>query len=65
MIRLTSDAVVRQTLLTTVFLLASPAGYGACQSEMRILADDLAGVKLNPYQTQTIADKILQFRRLG
>ena len=56
-------AVVTHTLLTIVFLLASPAGYGACQSEMRILADDLAGVKLNSYQTQTIADKVLQARR--
>ena len=56
-------AVVTHTLLATVFLLVSPAGYGACQSEMRILADDLAGVKLNSYQTQTIADKILQARR--
>lgn len=56
-------AVVTHTLLTTVFLLASPAGYGACQREMRVLADDLVGVKLNSYQIQSVADKVLQARR--
>lgn len=35
----------------------------ACQSELRILADDLAGVKLTSAQNQLIADKILQARR--
>jgi hypothetical protein len=63
MTQLLSDAMVMQTLLTAALFLASLTGHAACQSEMRILADDLAGVKLNSYQTQSIADKVLQARR--
>ena len=55
--------MVKRTLLTTAFVLASPTGYAACQSEIRILADDLAGVKLTSYQSQSVADKVLQARR--
>jgi len=56
-------AVVKRLLLTIAFVVASPTGYAACQSEMRILADDLAGVKLTSNQSQSLADKILQARR--
>jgi hypothetical protein len=38
-----TGAVVRRLLLTIAFVVASPTGYAACQSEMRILADELAG----------------------
>ena len=58
-----SGTVVKLTLLTSAFLLATPAAYADCRSEMRILADDLAGVKLNSYQSQSLADKVLQARR--
>lgn len=57
------NAVVRQLLLTTAFVFAAPLSHAACQSEIRILADDLAGVKLNSYQMQSIADKIFLARR--
>ncbi len=57
------DAVLMRLLLTTAFVLAAPTGYAACQSEMRILADDLSGVKLSSHQSQSVADKILQARR--
>ena len=63
MIRCAASAVVRQSLLITVFSLASVTTYAACQSEMRILGDDLAGVKLTSQQSQYIADKILKARR--
>jgi hypothetical protein len=55
-------AVVKR-LLPTALVLAPAIGYAACQSEMRMLGDDLAGVKLTSYQSQSIADKILQARR--
>lgn len=58
-----SRAVVKRTLLTTAFVLAAPAAHAECQSEMRILGDDLAGVKLTSQQSQSIADKILRARR--
>jgi hypothetical protein len=58
-----SGTVVKLTLLTSAFMFATPAAYADCQSEMRILADDLAGVKLNSYQSQSLADKVLQARR--
>jgi len=58
-----SGTVVTLTLLTSAFMLVTPAAYADCQSEMRILADDLAGVKLNSYQSQSLADKVLQARR--
>jgi hypothetical protein len=63
MIQRVASAVVRQSLLITVFFLASPTSHAACQSEMRILGDDLAGVKLTSQQSQYIADKILRARR--
>ena len=37
--------------------------HAACQSEIRILGDDLAGVRLTAAQSQMIADKVLQARR--
>jgi hypothetical protein len=63
MSRRVAGAMLRQSLLTAVLSLASLAGHAECQSEMRILGDDLAGVKLNSYQSQSVADKILQARR--
>jgi hypothetical protein len=44
-------------------LFASASHAEGCQSELRILADDLAGVKLTSAQSQQIADKVLQARR--
>jgi hypothetical protein len=67
-----ANAVVRDSLAFSVharaFLgLASIVfvsnSHAACQSEMRILADDLAGVKLTSAQSQLVADKVLQARR--
>lgn len=43
--------------------LFAPISHADCQSELRILADDLAGVKLTSAQTQQVADKVLQARR--
>jgi len=43
--------------------LSAPACHADCQSELRILADDLAGVKLTSAQSQQVADKVLQARR--
>ena len=55
--------VIGWVLITTAIVLVPAAGHAACQSEMRILADDLAGVKLTSYQRQSVADKVLQARR--
>jgi hypothetical protein len=53
-------AVAAVGVLLISFISNAHAG---CQSEMRILADDLAGVKLTSAQNQQIADKVLQARR--
>ena len=54
---------VGRFLLTVAFIICFSTSHAACQSEMRILADDLAGVKLTSPQSQLIADKVLQARR--
>jgi hypothetical protein len=55
--------MVGQSLLGATLAFFVFSTHAACQSEMRILADDLAGVKLTSAQRQWIADKILQARR--
>lgn len=55
--------VVRRWLLACALFVIPSIGHADCQSEMHILADDLAGVKLTSSQSQKIADKILQARR--
>ena len=50
-------------LLGVTMALSVPACHADCQSELRILADDLAGVKLTSAQSQQVADKVLQARR--
>ena len=52
-----------QLLLVATLVLLTAIAHAACQSEMRILADDLAGVELTSAQRQWIADKILKARR--
>ncbi len=52
-----------QSLLCAVSVFSATTAYAACQSELRVLADDLAGVKLTSAQRQLIADKVLQARR--
>lgn len=58
-----AEAVACRLLLGTVTALFMSASHAACQSELRILADDLAGVRLTSAQSQQIADKVLQARR--
>lgn len=58
-----SGTMVKLALLTSASVLVAPAAYAGCQSEMRILADDLVDVELNSYQIQIVADKVLQARR--
>lgn len=51
-------------LLGAVALLDPAEGHAdPCQSELRILADDLAGVKLTSTQNQLLADIILRAKR--
>ena len=50
-------------LLGAILAFGVHSARAACQSEMRILADDLAGVELTSAQRQWIADKILKARR--
>lgn len=58
-----SISMIGRVLLVTASAFCAAGGHAACQSEMRILSDDLAGVKLTPAQSQLIADKVLQARR--
>ena len=58
-----SITVIGRLLLVTVGVFCAAGSHAACQSEMRILGEDLAGVKLTPAQSQLIADKVLQARR--
>ena len=59
-----TDAAIGQWASVAAFALLSSGTYAApCQSELRILADDLAGVKLAAVQSQYVADKILQAKR--
>jgi hypothetical protein len=44
-------------------MLLAQSAIADCQSELRILADDLQGVKLSDKQNQDIASVILQARR--
>ncbi len=55
--------IIGHSLLLAAGACSAAVGYAACQSEMRILGDDLAGVELTPAQSQLIADKVLQARR--
>ena len=55
--------VTARLLSTAAFMLSASSANAACQGELRILADDLAGVKLTSAQSQQIADKVLQARR--
>ena len=58
-----ADAIAPCLLLGAAFALFTSASHAECQSELRILADDLAGVKLTSAQSQQVADKVLQARR--
>lgn len=54
---------MRPLLLGTALLFLVSNAHAGCQSQMRILADDLAGVELTSAQRQLIADKVLMARR--
>ena len=56
-------SVLARGLLGLASIFCFSNSHAACQSEMRILADDLAGVKLTSAQSQLVADKVLQARR--
>ncbi|NIO43732.1 MAG: hypothetical protein GTO41_28395 [Burkholderiales bacterium] len=56
-------AVISRCVLIAVPIFLVFNAEAACQSELRILADDLASVKLTSAQSQLIADKVLQARR--
>ncbi len=56
-------SVLARGLLGVASIFCFSNCHAACQSEMRILADDLAGVKLTSAQSQLVADKVLQARR--
>jgi hypothetical protein len=57
-------AILGRLLLGAVLVFfANFSAHAGCQSEMRILADDLVGVELTSAQRQSIADKILKARR--
>ena len=58
-----AGAVIGKLLLTAAPVFFFSNSHAACQSEIRILGDDLAGVKLTSAQSQLIADKVLQARR--
>ncbi len=58
-----ATGIVARLLLGATLALVVHGTHAACQSEMRILADDLAGVELSSAQRQWIADKILKARR--
>ena len=55
--------IMRQLLLVATLALFGVSAHAGCQSEMRILADDLASVELTSAQRQLIADKIMMARR--
>ena len=55
--------IMRQLLLGATLALFGVSAHAGCQSEMRILADDLADVQLSSAQRQWVADKILKARR--
>ena len=55
--------MVGQLLLGAAGVFFAFSAHAGCQSQMRILADDLAGVELTSAQRQWIADKVLQARR--
>jgi len=61
--RRSADAIARRMLLGVALALFMTDSHAACQSELRILADDLAGVKLTSAQSQQVADTVLQARR--
>ncbi|KPK35628.1 MAG: hypothetical protein AMJ66_00630 [Betaproteobacteria bacterium SG8_40] len=58
-----SISTIGHSLLVTGSVFSAAVSYAACQSEMRILGEDLAGVELTSAQSQMIADKVLQARR--
>ena len=58
-----ATSIVARLMLGATLALVVYSTHAACQSEMRILADDLAGVELTSAQRQWIADKILKARR--
>ena len=55
--------IVCSLLLGTALAFLVFNAHAGCQSQMRILADDLAGVELTSAQRQLIADKVLMARR--
>ena len=62
--RLTNSMnLIGRLLLVTASAFCATGSHAACQSEMRILSEDLAGVKLTSAQSQVVADKVLQARR--
>lgn len=56
-------STVARLLLGALLAVGVQSTQAACKSEMRILADDLAGVELSSAQRHWIADKILKARR--
>ena len=57
-------AALGSALLGVAAVFLPACGWTApCQSELRILADDLAGVKLTSAQNQALADIILRAKR--
>lgn len=57
-------AALGRALLGAVAVFLPACGWTApCQSELRMLADDLAGVKLTSTQNQVLADIILRAKR--
>lgn len=58
-----AGAMIQWLLLAIASALFISSSHAACQSEIRILGDDLAGVKLTSAQSQLIAEKVLLARR--
>ena len=54
-----------KVILFIVFLGASfqQPSMAGCSSEIRVLGDDLSGIKLSPQQNQLLADRIFRAKR--
>lgn len=58
-----ASAPIGRLVLIGALAIATANARADCQSEIRILADDLSGLKLTSAQSQMVADKVLQARR--
>ena len=50
-------------IITSMIVIWANHSLAECQSEIRILGDDLAGVKLTPEKNMDLADKVFKARR--